>query len=195
MQLSTQLCRNALVLAIGGFAIAATVDLPTGKERYSPWTVRAIAAEPPIKIAQTTANGLLVEIDRLLDEGWHQMKSGQYQSAIASYESAITYAQNIGAQQQEAEALMGIGVVDARLGNHQQAIAARGQAFSIYQSLGQLSGAASALENMGDSYWAIGNYSQAESHFREAIDLYRQTGDTASEQYVRGLLDQVIAGY
>lgn len=191
MQISNHLCRNGLVLAVSGFAISTIVSAPTVAAPYNYFADSASPAERPVILAQTTANEMLVEINRLLDTGWQQMKSGQYQSAITSYESAIAYAQNIGAQPQKAEALRGIGAVDALLGDHQQAISAHQQALSIYQSLGHLNSAAAALEDMGNSYLALGDYSQAESHFLQAVDLYRQTGDTASEQYVLSLLDRV----
>lgn len=194
MQISIEMGRNGLILAISGFAVATLLDPLVGDRYYSLLPQPALASAAIVEIAQTTANELLVEVNRLLDEGWQQMKSGQYQAAIASYEDAIASARNIGAQQQEAEALMGIGVVDSLLNSHQQAIASRKQAFSIYQSLGQLNGAASAQQGIGDSYRALGDYSQAEAHFRQALSIYQQAGDTASEQYILSLLEQLASG-
>ena len=194
MQISIEMGRNGLILAISGFAVATLLDPLFGDRYYNLLSQPALALATTVEMAQTTANELLVEVNGLLDEGWQQMKEGQYQSAIASYEDAIALARSINAQQQEAEALMGIGVVDALLNNHQQAIASRKQAFSIYQSLGQLNGAASAQQGIGDSYWTIGDYAQAETHFMQALSLYQQTGDTASEQYVLNLLEQLASG-
>lgn len=191
MQLSTPVRKNGSVLAASSFAICALFSAAPDIERNHFFSEIAVAPAVAVEIAQTTANELLIEANRLLDEGWYQTKSGQYQSAIVSYEGAISAARHIGAQQQEAEALSGIGTADGFLGNYQQAIAAYRQAFSIYQSLGQLNRAASALQGIADNYWAIGNYSQAEVHFRDAIVIYQQLGDYESEQYVYGLLDQV----
>ena len=134
MHISARVCRNGIALYISGFAVATLINSPKNSRTYGPFISSALALEQPAVIAQTTANELLVETDRLLDEGWQQMKSGQYQAAIAAYESAISSARSIGSQPQEAEALMGVGTVYALLGNHQQSISSHGQALSILQS-------------------------------------------------------------
>lgn len=145
------------------------------------------------QLISQTPTGHIGEADRLLERGWEQMKASQFQAAIAAYEQALSIAQINGSGQIEADALMGIGVVYALLGEHYQSIDFQQQALSIYQSLGHRNSAADALQSVADSYWAIGNYPLAEDCLRQTLSIYQQLNDYAGEQYILGLLDQLMA--
>ena len=184
--------RNRINFLANGWAIAALTALPLSIVTVEMTASAAIALIPKEAIAQL-ATGTIGEIESLLDQGWQQMKASQFQDALYAYEQALSLSREIGDQRTEADALIGIGVVYSLLGDHYQSIDFQARSLAIYQEIGHSYSAAEALQGIGDSYWAIGNYPLAEDYLRQTLYLYQQLGDYEGEQYILGLLDQLLS--
>ena len=194
MCLSKKVCPDGTSRSLTKSLLPGLVFLPILLLVCPPLANKALALDSPsMAIAQTTASQLLEEAETLLDQGWQQMKSSQFQASIESYERALSISRAIAHRQIEAEASGGLGAVYSLLGNYQQSISYQQQSLAIYQEMGDRYSAADALQGIADSYWAIGNYQQARAHFQQTLSIYQQMGDYEGEQYILGLLDQLDA--
>lgn len=192
MRISKKVCSHRTTLSLAGYTLLVFMSPPILLLTGQPLVDETLAASPPsLTVAQTTAAQLMDEAETMLDRGWQQMKSSQFQAAIASYERALSISRAIAHRQIEAEALSGIGAVYSLLGDYQQSISYQQQALAIYQSIGNQGSAADTLQGIADSYWAIGNYQQARTHFQQTLSIYQQLGNYEGEQYILGLLDQL----
>ncbi|MEL6606579.1 MAG: tetratricopeptide repeat protein, partial [Cyanobacteria bacterium J06614_10] len=88
------------------------------------------------------------EADRLLQQGIEAAQLSQYQTAIASWQSALEIYIEIGNRQGEANALGNLGIAYDSLSDYERAIDFHQQSLEIKQEIESRSGIASSLNNL-----------------------------------------------
>jgi tetratricopeptide (TPR) repeat protein len=102
---------------------------------------------------------------------------GWYAEAIAINAHAVTAARRLDDQAGEANALLGLGVLDWRQDRCEQATHHFLRALTLFREIGDPVGGCRALGNLGLVEHAMGRYRQAAGYARQALDLFREIGD------------------
>jgi tetratricopeptide (TPR) repeat protein/transcriptional regulator with XRE-family HTH domain len=114
--------------------------------------------------------------------------AGHFPEAIVIHGHARAAASQAGDRAGEADALIGLGLVDGHQGRHEPAAAHFGQALSRFRETGNQAGQARALNYLGLSYLQQGRTEEATSHFQQAIFLFHGAGERTGEAYALGNL-------
>lgn len=122
--------------------------------------------------------------DQLKAEGLNLFQRGDYQQALATFESAAqAYAhQNDAAGR--AEMLNNVGVIHRLRRNRPAAIEALAEAETIFARLGDDNRRAQTLSNLGDLHATGGNREEAARCYSEAAALFARTNDPMKQSQV-----------
>jgi DNA-binding SARP family transcriptional activator/tetratricopeptide (TPR) repeat protein len=128
------------------------------------------------------ATGLAATLFRYLDNGGHLAE------AITIHTCARDAARLAGDRTGEANALISLGIIDAKQGRYQQATGHFEEALASFRDTGDLAGEARVQNNLGLAMLAQGHYQHAAGHFERALALCGDTGDLAGQAYALGNL-------
>ena len=141
-----------------------------------------------VQIAQrseaTSTQATRAAAKRLNDEGFKLFKQGtaeSLRSAIEKWKQALPLWQQVGDKKQEANTLLGIGLVYSNLGDKQQALKFYNQSLPLTRQVGDKSGEATTLNNIGLVYSNLGDKQQALKFYNQSLPLTRQVGDKSGE--------------
>lgn len=127
---------------------------------------------------------VVIDADRLKEEGLKQFQRGELDKAMATFETAVSQyavAQNPGGQ---AEMLNNIGVIQRMQGNHEESLAAFTSAETLCQQTDDVNRRAQVLGNMGDLYAGMDDKEAAAGYYSDAAALFAQCGDPQKQSQV-----------
>jgi tetratricopeptide (TPR) repeat protein len=146
-----------------------------------------LAAELPTLVAVTGhaaehgwpshATRMAATLFRYLDTGGHFAEAGTIHA------HARRAAQRTGDAAAEADALIGIGLVDGHQGRHHDATGHFEHALALYRQTGNQAGQARALNYLGLVQFHQGRYQQATSNYQQAVTLFHSAGEWTGEAY------------
>jgi tetratricopeptide (TPR) repeat protein/transcriptional regulator with XRE-family HTH domain len=117
--------------------------------------------------------------------------AGHFPEALAIHRHARRAARRSGDRAAEADALIGLGLVDGHQGRHQQATSHFEQALAAYRQTADQAGQARALNYLGLVHCHHGRYRQATGNFYQAVALFRAAGERTGEAHALGNLGAV----
>jgi hypothetical protein len=129
------------------------------------------------------------EADALTAMGRCAAQLGEYDTAHAYCQAALTLHREHKHPEGEANTLDCLGYIDYHTGHHQRAIRSYRQALTLYRTLGNTYEIADSLHLLGHPYVVLGAHEQARLVWREALDLYQQMGRDADAARVQQQLD------
>ncbi len=109
--------------------------------------------------------------------------AGHFGEAVTIHAAALRAAVSTGDRAAEADALIGLGLVDGHQGRHQQATRNFEQALAACWQTGDQDGQARALNYLGLVHRQRGRHQQAISNFEQAAALFRAAGEPTGEAY------------
>jgi tetratricopeptide (TPR) repeat protein len=124
--------------------------------------------------------------------GWHAAQLGDYDTARAHCQAALTLHRQHHNVDGEADTLDSLGYIDHHTAHHHQAIDQYQQALALFRRLGNTYESAATLDRLGHPYVALGQHEQARAVWQEAAELYGTHGrdsDAAQVQYQLETLD------
>jgi len=160
------------------FGIIALVSLPFTVLSYisSPLLPNfSILSASPVVVQ--TSESQKVEADRLFQQGKQQYDNSQFQTAIQSWQQALTIYQEISDHQGEAKSLNRLGSAYYSLGKYQKAIDFLQQSLDIFQQIGNRRGVAISLRNLGNAYKKLGEYQKAIDFYQQSLLIARKIGN------------------
>jgi tetratricopeptide (TPR) repeat protein len=112
--------------------------------------------------------------------------AGQFPEAVTIHGHARRAARNIGDRAAEADALIGLGLVDGHQGRYQQATSHFERALAGYRQTASQAGQARALNYLGLVHCHQGRNRQAMANLQQAVALFRAAGERTGEAYALG---------
>nr|MDZ8213018.1 tetratricopeptide repeat protein [Nostoc sp. ChiSLP03a] len=137
--------------------------------------------------AQTSQDRKL-EADKLLQQGFQQFNTSQFEAALLSWQQALKLYQQIKDRQSEAKALGSLGLAYSNLGNYGKAIEYQQQWLDIAREIKDCQSEGAALGNLGLVYSNLGNYDKAIEYGQQHLALAREIKDRQSEGNALGNL-------
>lgn len=125
--------------------------------------------------------------------GWHSARLGDYDTARAHCDSALSLHQHHHSLAGESATLDSLGYIDHHTGHHHHAIDQYQRALAIRRDLGDTYQSANTLDRLGYPHAALGQYDQARIVWQEALDLYRQQGRGEKAERVQQELDDLAS--
>ncbi len=160
------------------------------------WIERGLAALDQRETAESA--------QLLLIAGLIHIRQGDYDSATARCQQALSIAESLGEVTARARAYNLLGITHLR-SNSQMAIENFQRAFNLYQAAGDLYGQATSHNLVANAYFNLGHWRQADAHYRQARQLFDQIGDVYNWAMAdnnlggialyRGHLDDALAFY
>ena len=132
----------------------------------------------------TTTQDRKAEADRLLQQGFQQMKTSQYEAALQTLEQALSLYRAIPDLKGEAKVLGNLGVAYLSLSQYEKAIGYFEQALPIFQGVKNRNGEAMVLMNLGIAYSSMSQYEKAIGYFEQAQPIFQQIKDRNGEANV-----------
>ena len=133
-------------------------------------------------LAQETANqALLVEADRLYQQGIEQYQRHLFREALQSWEQVLGIYRTLGDQTREAGILNNLGIVNTLLGSYPMALEYYEQSLAIKQEIGDRAAEAATLNNIGEVYRLQENYVEALVTYQQSLTISRDLGDHVGE--------------
>ncbi len=108
---------------------------------------------------------------QLLEQGFEQLETGQFQQALATYQRALKLLESLNDSPGIAEALMRIGEVYTNLGDYPQALDNLQAALKIHQDLSNWLGVGETFNHLGYVYRLWGDYDQALELHQQALTI------------------------
>jgi predicted ATPase len=142
-----------------------------------------------------------IEVARclLLGAGLHQ-RQGRYQQAIAWGERALSLAEAIGSQREQAHALKLLGGTHRNLGDNLQAFDLLGRSLALYEQVQDLDGVSYAHNDLANICYELGRLAEARTHYEAGAEIKQAIGDVYGQALIANnlgntlrLLDQVDA--
>ncbi|TYQ25710.1 tetratricopeptide repeat protein [Pseudanabaena sp. UWO311] len=137
--------------------------------------------------AQTTQDRK-IEADRILQQGIQQAETSQFESALQSFERALTIYRAIKERKGEASAVGAIGLVYGYLGQQDKAIAYQLQSLELRRKIQDREGEGKSLSNLGNAYQDLGKYDKAIEFYLKSLEIAREIKDRLVEGAVLGNL-------
>ncbi len=154
-------------------------------EATSDFAMSIAAAQRVIDLAQhkigdtQVADGLMAKAH--LTWGASLWRQGHYDQSRAHLDQALPIFRRLGAAQQVAKALQGLGNVSLYQGQLAAAQDYHQQALVTYRQVGDRQGEGGSLNNLAITFGSLGQYTQTEAYLRQALDISRGIGDRRSE--------------
>ncbi|MBD1943865.1 CHAT domain-containing protein [Coleofasciculus sp. FACHB-712] len=164
---------------IAFITLAATVSTPLATSFP--------ALRTPRVLAQTQADRK-AEADRLLQQGFQQLQTSQFEAALQSWQQALTIYREIKDRQGEGAVLGNLGVVYRNLGDYAKAIDYSQQWLAIARSIKDRQSEGTALGNLGIAYLSLGDYAKAIEYAQQVLAIARSIKDRQSEGAALGKL-------
>jgi CHAT domain-containing protein/Tfp pilus assembly protein PilF len=130
-------------------------------------TNHLVQAQNPVKQQQT-------EVNRLFQQGIEQYKTGQFLTALQTYQQVLQLQKQINNQAAIAKTLDNIGEVYTSLSQYNQALEALQQALTIRQKLNDQAGIGETLNNLGFVYRLLGEYPKALELHQQSLAIAKQ---------------------
>lgn len=122
--------------------------------------------------------------ESLKDEGLRQFQRGDYDAALATFDTAVSAFAATGNPTGQAEMYNNIGVIHRLRGRHKEALQAFDSAQTFCAAAGDDNRRAQVLGNMGDLYKGLGDREQAARCYSDAAALFAQTSDRDKQSQV-----------
>ncbi|MBD0395054.1 MAG: tetratricopeptide repeat protein, partial [Microcoleus sp. C1-bin4] len=172
-------------LSLGIKVSAAEVAFIKGTQLFSQSTVES----KQLAIQKLEEAVALYRADRnypqatltLLSMGKIYANFGQFQSALDSYNQALTLSQQADSKAQEAAILNSFGQLYTDLADPKSALDYYNQALPLFYQLNDQAAVANTLNNIGDIHAATGNWKNALDSYNKALFISRPAGNLAAE--------------
>ncbi|MBD2607061.1 tetratricopeptide repeat protein [Scytonema hofmannii FACHB-248] len=138
-------------------------------------------AQEYLQLAQNQSNPRKAEADRLLQQGYEQYQTSQFEAALKSWEQALIIYREIKDRQGEGNALRSLGIAYKSLGNYVKAIDYQQQSLAIAREIKDRNGEGNALRSLGIAYKSLGNYVKAIDYQQQSLAIAREIKDRYSE--------------
>ena len=122
--------------------------------------------------------------ESLKDEGLRQFQRGDYDAALATFDTAVSAFAAADNPTGQAEMYNNIGVIHRLRGHHEDALRAFDNAQTCCAATNDDNRRAQVLGNMGDLYKDQGDREQAARCYSDAAALFAQTGDRDKQSQV-----------
>jgi tetratricopeptide (TPR) repeat protein/TolB-like protein len=116
-------------------------------------------------------------VDALLAAGRVEIKRGSPQTSLASLNTALTLAIQLGNDHARSSALQAIGVAYKNLGKPEDALRHYHEALEIRRRLGLKAGMAASLSEIAQMHARLGRAGEALASYKQAESLRREIGD------------------
>jgi CHAT domain-containing protein/lipopolysaccharide biosynthesis regulator YciM len=130
----------------------------------------------------------LAEANRLYRQGVQQGETGQFRTALQSFEQALVLYHKFGDRQREANTLNNLGEIHRNLGQYQQATEFYQQSLEIKRELGDQEGEALSLVNLGNVHHHLGEHERALRLYEQSLDIAQEIEDRQGEANALGNL-------
>jgi CHAT domain-containing protein len=138
--------------------------------------------EASIVLAQLSDNNSRkVEADQLLNQGYQQFQTSQFQTALQSWQQALGIYKEIRDRLGEGQSLGNLGLVYRNLGNYPKAVEFHQQSLAIAREIQDRSGEGAALGNLGLAYYSLGNYPKAIEFQMQSLAIAREIKNRLGE--------------
>jgi CHAT domain-containing protein len=137
--------------------------------------------------AQTT-QAREAEADQLLQQGIQQYQISQFETALQSWQQALTIYREIKDRQGEEQSLGNIGVAHFSLGRYDKAIEFQLQKLALAREIKDRQSEGKALGNLGNSYSTLGKYEKAIEFQLQHLSISREINDRLGEGTALGNL-------
>jgi len=133
-------------------------------------------AKKGIELAQASQNVVALAIfSNHLGQFYDGKK--EYDTALKHYKDTITYADQLGAVQEKATALAGIGKIQLAMGDEDAALKALSDALPLAEEIGDMQTKAKCLSNISTIYESRGKHEEALKTLEEAVAIADKAGD------------------
>ncbi|RKZ42110.1 MAG: hypothetical protein DRQ49_02940 [Gammaproteobacteria bacterium] len=117
------------------------------------------------------------EIDRLHNEAKQAFFAADYVTAIAKWQSALSYAQALNQKADISKFLVNLAAVNYSLGDYQKALEYYQQAVIVDHELNDQGAESADLSNLGIIHSHLGNYQKAITYYQQALEIQREIND------------------
>jgi CHAT domain-containing protein len=121
------------------------------------------------------------EANRILEQGFRQLSSGQFVESIHSSEAALRIYRELGDRAGEGKALNNLGYAYNELGEPLEALSFLEQAFDISSELSDRILEGTVSINLGNAYFALEEYLKAIEYFEKRLEISRDLKDRDGE--------------
>lgn len=122
-----------------------------------------------------------VTLDRMHKEAQQAYETGDYQTSLQTWQTALEQARVLSDKQFISRFLKEIGRTYNRLRQYEQALESFEQALSIHQEIGNRQDEARDLNDLGDVYKKLWQYEYAVECYQQALSIRRELGDQSGE--------------
>ena len=144
-----------------------------------------IANLPPLfqasQVLAQTPKDRKAQADRLLQQGFEQFQTSQFEAALQSWQQALIIYQEIKDRLGEGNALGNLGNAYASLGDYAKAIDYFQQSLAIAREIKYRLGEGNALGNLGNTYDSLGDYAKAIEYHSSSLAIVREIKDRKGE--------------
>ncbi len=141
-----------------------------------------------LQLAQGQSNPQKAEADRLIEQGNQQLRTGQFEAALQSLQTALNIYQQIKDRGGEGKALAKLGLVYANFGDSDKAVGFAEQSLAIAREIRNQEGVGEALNNLGTVYLTMGDYAKAIWYTQQSLESTRAINDRQGEGAALGNL-------
>ncbi|MER7282692.1 tetratricopeptide repeat protein [Dactylosporangium sp. NPDC000244] len=131
--------------------------------------------------AYTAAHGWPDHTVRLSNTLFRYLDNGYYTDALVIHRHANGVAERNGDHVAQAQALLNLGVTEARLARYAAAADHFRRSILLHRQAGDLIGEGRALSNLGSVEQRLGRYQATVEHNEQALALFRKAGDVIGE--------------
>ncbi|MDZ7957669.1 MAG: CHAT domain-containing protein [Aulosira sp. DedQUE10] len=149
----------------------------------------------PVNTSYTTVSAALIaqsvtrqEADRIFKQGVEQYKAKQLQSAIGSWQQALTAYRSLKDRVGEATTLKNLSAIYIELADYPQAIAHLQQYLNLTRDLRDRQGEQAALVTLADIYASQENYAKALEFYQQGLKNVSQSQQSLEEAIILGNL-------
>jgi CHAT domain-containing protein/tetratricopeptide (TPR) repeat protein len=133
--------------------------------------------------AQTTSDRK-TEADRLLNQGLQQYQNSQFESALKTWQQALTIYREIKNRQGEGQSLGNLGATYIFLRKYDKAIEYHLQHLEIARESKDSFGAGNALGNLGIAYYFLRKYDKAIEYHLQHLEIVKESKDLLVKERV-----------
>ena len=147
-----------------------------------------IPMHSPLPAMAQTTDARQAEADRLFQQGIEQHQTGQFPTALNSWQQALQIYRAIKNRQREGMVLSLLGAVNGFMKNYAKAIEYTQQHLAIAREIKDRKGEGLALGNLGVVYRNLGDYAKAIEYSQQYLAIAREIRDGQGEWNALGNL-------
>jgi CHAT domain-containing protein/Tfp pilus assembly protein PilF len=144
-----------------------------------------------MQIMLTTLTTKKRQADRLLDQGYEQYETRQFQAALLAWEKALEIYREIKDRQGEGIVLGSFGIAYRYAGDYPKAIEYQEQSLAIAREIKYRKGETNALGNLGNIYDSLGDYPKAIKYQEQSLAIAKEIKYRKGEANTLGNLGNV----